>query len=63
LPLLLDPLLGTSGCSGASSPADLVFAIPITAPFAGARFFAQHVGLEPVAGGLSWSNGLAFAIR
>ena len=76
LPLLLDPLLGTSGCSlhvsgdvtsagvaGAASPADLVFSLPLAPAFAGQRFFAQHVGLEPVAGGLSWSNGLAFAIR
>lgn len=76
LPLLLDPLLGTSGCSlhvsgdvtlagvaGAGAPADLVFALPLGAAFAGQRFYAQHVGLEPVTGGLSWSNGLAFAIR
>lgn len=76
LPLLLDPLLGTSGCSlhvsgdvttagvaAASTPADLTFALVLPPAFAGQRFFAQHVGLEPVAGGLSWSNGLAFAIR
>lgn len=76
LPLWLDPLLGTSGCSlhvsgdvtwagiaGATTPASLAFAIPLPPTFAGARFFAQHVGLEAVPGGLSWSNGLAFAIR
>lgn len=76
LPLALDPLLGTSGCSlhvsgdvtvagvaSASNPASLSFAIPLPPTFAGQRFFAQHVGLEAVAGGLSWSNGLAFAIR
>jgi hypothetical protein len=76
LPLALDPLLGTSGCSlhvsgdvtlagiaSASAPADLTFAFPLTAAFANATFFAQHVALENVPGGLSWSNGLQFAIR
>jgi hypothetical protein len=76
LPLLLDPLLGTAGCSllvsgdatlagvaSASSPAQLSFALALPPSLAGARFFAQHVGLESVPGGLSWSNGIAFRIR
>lgn len=76
LPLPLDPLLGTLNCAllasgdvtlagvaGPTAPADLVFPLALPPAFQGARFFAQHVGLEPVPGGLSWSNGLAFAIR
>jgi streptogramin lyase len=76
LPLLLDPLLGTNGCSlhvsgdvtfaaiaSAGAPAELAFAFLLTPPFANATFFAQHVALENVPGGLSFSNGLHFAIR
>ena len=76
LPWLLDPVLGTSGCSlfasgdatfagttGVSGVASLSFTVALTASFAGQRFYAQHVVLEPVPGGLSWSNGLAFQIR
>ncbi len=76
LPLLLDPLLGTSGCSllasgdvtfagtaGNVGPANLSFSLLLPPSFGGQRFYAQHVGLEVVAGGLSWSNGLAFEIR
>jgi hypothetical protein len=71
LPLLLDPLLGTSGCflnvsidatlvglSSAASPATLAFGIPLTPPFHGQRFFVQHACFEPVPGSLSWSDGL-----
>lgn len=76
LPLPLDPLLGTAGCSllvsgditlaglaDAGSPAVLSFALPLPAGLAGAAWFAQHVALEAVAGGMSWSNGLAVTIR
>ena len=76
LPLDLDPLLGTSGCAlftsgdatfagvtSFSGVASLSFNLTLNASFAGQRFYAQHVVLEPVPGGLSWSNGLAFAIR
>jgi hypothetical protein len=75
LPFLLDPLLGTSNCrlytsidatviafSSASSPTSIVFPVSITPAFAGQRFYAQHACFEAVAGGLSWSNGLAVRI-
>lgn len=76
LPLALDPVFGTSGCflhvsadvtlaglASASSPASLTFPVALTAAFAGQRFYAQVAALEAVPGGLSFSNGLAFAIR
>jgi hypothetical protein len=75
LPLLLDPLLGTAGCyanvsldvtalalTSATSPATLSFAFGLPPSFSGYRFYAQHACFEPVAGGLSWSNGLAFRV-
>ena len=75
LPYLLDPLLGTSNCflltsidatligfSGAGSPADLVFPLALSPGFHGQRFYAQHACFEPVAGGLSWSNGLVIQV-
>lgn len=71
LPLVVDPLLGTVGCSllasaeitlgattSAQTPATLVFPLTIGGPTFGASFFTQHVCLEPVPGGLSFSNGL-----
>ncbi len=76
LPYLLDPLLGTAGCSlhasidatlvgvaGATTPADLVFALTLPSAFAGYVLFVQHACFEPVAGWLSWSNGLAVQAR
>jgi hypothetical protein len=75
LPFLLDPVLGTVGChlnvsvdltavtvTSATSPATLMFPFLLPPHFSGQRFYAQHVGLEPVPGGLSWSNGLAFRV-
>jgi hypothetical protein len=75
LPVLLDPLLGTAACflhvsidatvvgfSSGGSPATLAFAFPLTPPFAGQRFHAQHACFEPVPGFLSWSNGLLFRV-
>lgn len=75
LPLSLDGLLGTSGCwlhvsgdatlaglSTASAPSTLDFTLVLPAAFAGIRFYAQHVGLEAVPGGLSWSNGVAIRV-
>ena len=75
LPLLLDPLLGTASCylnvsadatvngiSNASNPSSLVFAFTLTPIFSGYRFYAQHVCLEPVAGFLSFSNGVVFQV-
>jgi hypothetical protein len=71
LPALLDPQLGTSGCSlwvsgdalvagvsSASSPATLTFQVLLQPVISGFRFYAQHVCLEAVPGGLSWSNGI-----
>ncbi len=71
LPLLFDPFLGTSGCSlyasvdvaisavtSATAPAKLSLPLTIPALGFGARVFAQHACLEPVAGGMSFSNGL-----
>lgn len=76
LPFGLDPALGTSGCTlytsadalfsgvaSATGPATLSFGFVLPPFFAGGRFYAQHVALEPVAGGLSFSNGVAFRIR
>ena len=71
LPFLLDGALGTASCylnvsadvtlaglSSATAPSTLDFTLTATPPFAGMRFFAQHVGLEAVPGGLSFSNGV-----
>ncbi|MBL9079951.1 MAG: hypothetical protein JNL08_20825 [Planctomycetes bacterium] len=75
LPALLDPQLGTVGCSlwvsgdtlqagiaSAGSPAVLQYQVLLQPIIAGFRFYAQHVCLEAVPGGLSWSNGLAFRV-
>ncbi|HEU4417496.1 MAG TPA: hypothetical protein VFT55_01080 [Planctomycetota bacterium] len=75
LPLLLDPLFGTAGChanvsldvtaaalTSGTSPATLVFAFALPPSFSGHRFYAQHICFENVAGGWSWSNGLAFRV-
>ena len=71
LPFSLDGTLGTVGCSllasaeitlgavsSATAPATIAFPIVISGPTFGARFFTQHVCLEPVPGGVSVSNGL-----
>lgn len=75
LPLLLDPQLGTSGCrlyvsgdwllpgiSDTNSPAQLSFPVLLQPIISGVRFYAQHVCLEAVPGGLSWSNGVSFRV-
>ena len=75
LPLLLDPFLGTAGCyahvsldvtslalTSPTGPATLAFSFTLPPSFSGYRFYAQHACFEPVAGGLSWSNGLAFRV-
>jgi hypothetical protein len=68
LPLLVDPLLGTSNCWLNVAP-DVTFvaiadgagvmthALTATAAFAGYRVYSQHVVLENVPGGFSFSNG------
>ena len=72
LPLLLDPLLGTAGCSlyvsadvsllgstPAFVPALLAFTFPIPAVAPGFTFYAQHAAFAPVPGMTSWSNAVA----
>jgi hypothetical protein len=54
--------VGAAWCAVAGSPATLSLALSIPAAFAGQQFFVQHLCLEPVAGGLSFSNGLAVRI-
>lgn len=76
LPLLLDPMFGTSGCrlyasidasvilvTGPAAPAQLSFAMPLTAGAAGAVFHVQHACLEAVPGGMSWSNALTVRVQ
>ena len=75
LPLDVDPIFGTSGCkllvsgdatflgfSDANTPANVSFSVLLQPIISGFRFYAQHVCLEPVAGGYSWSNGLSFFV-
>ena len=75
LPFPVDGLFGTNNCalhvavdvalgavSGTSVPATLAFSLVIPPAFAGQEVFVQHVCLEPVAGSLSFSNGLALRI-
>jgi hypothetical protein len=75
LPFLLDPLLGTSGCSlyasidatlvGVTGPigaADLAFSLALPSIPTGFRLFAQHACFEPVPGSLSFSNGLVLQL-
>lgn len=69
LPLSLDPILGTAGCSllasidahvlGVASGGVLSFPVVLPQWFAGGVLYAQHACFEPVPGGLSWSNGIA----
>lgn len=76
LPLLLDPLFGTSNCrlvvsidgtavafTGAGTPATLQHGFGLPAVAAGLTVHMQHVCFEPVAGGMSWSNGLTLSVE
>jgi hypothetical protein len=69
LPMLLDPLVGTQGCSlltsvdvpmfglcSAVAPATLDLPLALPAAAAGFVLHVQHVVFEPVTGGLSASN-------
>lgn len=69
LPLLLDPLLGTSNCflnvsadftatAFANGAGAMSFSLTPTPPFAGQVVFIQHAALEAVPGGFSFSNGV-----
>lgn len=75
LPLLLDPLLGTSNCrlytsidvsvivfTDAVAPALMQYGFPLPAAAAGMRFHLQHACFEPVPGNLSWSNAVTVQI-
>jgi hypothetical protein len=73
LPFSVDPLLGTSGCLLQVSPDVTQFGVcdpsgvlvtPIAIPpgFGGSIFYAQHVVLENVPGGWSFSNGVEIRI-
>lgn len=72
LPFLLDPNFGTANCNvyasldmpvigfaTATAPADLTISLVVSAALRGHRIHVQHAALEAVAGGMSWSNGLA----
>jgi hypothetical protein len=74
LPLLLDPLLGTSGCrlytsidfvqlgsATGPTPAQLTFTVPLPA-LGGFAVQMQHAAWEPVPGGMSWSNAVAVRV-
>lgn len=68
LPFDLDPLLGTQGCSllasidasmlGLTGNGALQFVLSMPAGLAGATFHLQHAVFEPVAGNMSWSQGV-----
>lgn len=71
LPVALDPLYGTAGCSlytsihasalgvtSATTPATLTYQYTFNLLNDMYPFFAQQVTLEPVAGGFSMSNGM-----
>jgi hypothetical protein len=68
LPLLVDPLFGTQNCflrvspdasllSVTDSSGRFTITLPITAALVHVSFFLQHVVLEPVPGGMSFSPG------
>jgi hypothetical protein len=69
LPLDLDPLLGTQGCSlnvsidatvggVASATGILGFTTAIPPGLSWIQLFVQHAAFDPVPGGTSWSHGL-----
>ena len=76
LPLPLDPLLGTSGCSllvsldlavigltNSTTPSELSYALAIGPGTSGAVVYVQHACFEPVAGGMSWSNAVSVTVQ
>jgi len=76
LPLLLDPVFGTSNChlytsidasvitfTGPNAPATLQYGFGLTTAASGALFHLQHACFEPVAGNLSWSNAVTVQVR
>lgn len=71
LPLSLDPIFGTANCSLLASldataygaivstwPPHMQFVLALPAAIANETFFLQSIGLDPVPGNLSVSNGL-----
>jgi hypothetical protein len=76
LPLLLDPLLGTSNCrlytsidlnfamlSGPTGPATMQLGIAVPGGASGVMVYMQHLCLEAVAGGMSWSDAVTVRIE
>jgi hypothetical protein len=73
LPFSLDSMLGTSGCFLNTSMDAIVLGtvvggaltFPVTVPqwYAGLPLYAQHACFESVAGGVSWSNGVAIRVQ
>ena len=69
LPVSVDPIFGTSGCflrvsadftlGGVANPTgDLFVTMSLPPTIAFRQFYVQHAVLEPVQGGISFSNGL-----
>lgn len=76
LPLLVDPWFATNSCrlytsidgsiplaAGPVGPAAMQFTFAVPAGASGALLNLQHVALETVPGGMSWSNGVALQVR
>lgn len=76
LPYLLDPQFGTANCSvycsidvpltvttAAASPATMQHVLPLPPAAAGLVFHVQHACVEPVPGGMSWSNAATVHVR
>ncbi len=69
LPIDLDPVFGTTGCflhvsadftmlSVTTPPGNMVVTLNLPSTIAFLQFYIQHAVLEPVPGGISFSNGL-----
>jgi hypothetical protein len=74
LPFLLDPTMGTSGCTLYTSidapvlvlptlPDQLLWSMTLGAAAAGATFHLQHAYFEAVPGNMSWSNGVTVQVQ
>ncbi|MEO6596062.1 MAG: hypothetical protein ABIP94_15035 [Planctomycetota bacterium] len=76
LPVLLDPLFGTNQCrlytsfdcslatvSAPGTPALLQYGFVVPLGASGATIHLQHVCLQPVPGGMSWSNRVTLHVQ
>jgi hypothetical protein len=76
LPVSLDPMFGTVDCwlttsidgsiamlATPTAPADMAFGFTVPLAASGALLHMQHVGLEPVPGGMSWSNAISLRVH